>query len=75
MERPYVVANPRDDRAFAALVQRLIDDGIATVESLQEKLRERHPDAVVRERGLSDEPVIWYVYRDGHWIRAGQRVD
>ena len=65
--RSGIRVNPQSDVAFVALVDRLADDVVAPDE-LQALLRETHPDAVVRERGLSGEPVgLWYVYRDGVW--------
>lgn len=46
----------------------MVSAGIDDPAILQVRLRERYPDAVVRPRELSSEPVvIWYVYRDGHW--------
>lgn len=71
MSQPLIVLNPRDDLEFAGIVQRLLDGHEVTVESMQASLRARYPDAVVRERGLSHEPVVWYVYRDGHWVGSG----
>jgi len=39
---------------------------------LELRLRRSYPDAVVRPRDLSNEPyVVWYVYRDGHWVASG----
>jgi PAS domain-containing protein len=34
---------------------------------LESRLRLLFPRAVVRARGLSSEPDVWYVYRDGAW--------
>jgi hypothetical protein len=64
--------NPRDDIEFVALV-----DGLAlTVErpqDLQMALRQTHPRAIVRARGLSgDSAEVWYVYRDGSWTGSGR---
>jgi len=38
---------------------------------LQRRLRDRFPRAIVRPRELAGERLeIWYVYRDGRWIRS-----
>lgn len=71
MHLPFIVLNPRDDPHFAALVGAYLDAGITRVDVMQRRLRERYPDAVVRERGLSHEPAVWYVYRDGTWVPTG----
>jgi hypothetical protein len=66
---PALFVNPIDDAAFVAEVERSMADGIADATDLQERLRQTYPDALVRPRGLSNEPfVVWYVYRDGHWV-------
>jgi hypothetical protein len=71
-----LVVNPVADSAFVALANRLVDDGVDDPATLEQRLREQHPRAVVRPRILSGEPIqIWYVYRDGYWVRsdAGER--
>ena len=68
MALPFIVLNPRDDPRFARVARRLLDSGVATVDAMQRRLRESYPGSVVRERGLSHEPAVWYVYRDGHWV-------
>ena len=69
--RPVLILNPRHDRAFVALAERLVDGGATTSDALQAALRERYPAAVVRPRVLSSEPeVLWYVYREGRWITS-----
>ncbi len=67
--RPVLVINPRTDAAFVAFVREQIDDlPDEDPSSLEIRLREHHPAAVVHVRLLSSEPVtVWYVYRDGHW--------
>jgi hypothetical protein len=65
---PSVIVDPKSDKDFAALVQRLLRAGARSPSRLQAELRATHPEAVVRPRGLSSEPLTWYVYRDGHWI-------
>jgi hypothetical protein len=65
-----LVLNPRNDAAFVAFAEGALATGVTTPGALQERLRERYPLAVVRERALSSEPfTIWYCYRDGRWIR------
>jgi hypothetical protein len=40
-------------------------------EELEAMLRDSYPRAVVRPRALSGETlVVWYVYRDGHWVSS-----
>jgi hypothetical protein len=69
---PALFLNPADDLAFAAEVERLMEEGVAEADELERRLRASHPDAVVRPRDLSNEPfVVWYVYRDGHWVASG----
>ena len=70
--RPTLVLNPPDDADFRSAAERLVQDGLADPARLQASLRDRWPLAIVRQRDLAGEQVqIWYVYRDGHWIRAG----
>ena len=69
---PVLVLNPPDDREFRDLATRLIDEGVRAPASLQRRLRERHPHAIVRPRDLVGEQTsIWYVYRDGRWVGSG----
>lgn len=67
---PTLVLNPPDDDEFRSTAERLVANGLAEPELLQDRLRKRWPLAIVRQRGLVGERTeIWYVYRDGHWIR------
>ena len=67
--RPLLVVNPRADRAFVELANRLTDDGAMSTGALERSLRRQYPNAVVRERVLSDEQIVtWYVYREGRWV-------
>jgi hypothetical protein len=69
---PVLVLNPPDDPEFRALATRLLDEGVLLPASLQGRLREQHPYAIVRPRDLVGEPTpVWYVYRDGRWVGAG----
>lgn len=70
-----LVINPRDDEAFVGVCHGLIGDN-ATPAAFEAALHPQYPDAVVRARDLSSEQAnVWYVYRDGHWIRPGPRAD
>lgn len=65
-----LVMNPRSDPAFVAFAEAALLSGVTTPEAFQERLRERYPLAVVRQRELASEPItIWYCYRDGRWVR------
>ena len=70
--RPTLVTNPTDDPAFAAAAQAALEDG-QTTDQLQAVLRRVYPGAVVRARDLAGDPLVWYVYREGHWIRSQGR--
>ena len=68
-EGPALFLNPADDLAFAGEVERLMADAIGDAGELERRLRAAYPRAVVRPRDLSNEPfVVWYVYREGHWV-------
>ena len=68
---PTLVLNPPDDEAFRALAEGLVRGGIDQPDALQDCLREVYPLVRVRPRELAGEPaLIWYVYREGHWIRT-----
>jgi hypothetical protein len=70
--RPTIIANPPGDRPFRGLIDGFLLSGGRRPEDLEVVLRARFPMAVVRPRGLAGEQFeVWYVYRDGHWIREG----
>jgi hypothetical protein len=71
--RPTLVTNPSDDRAFAAAAEAALEDG-QTTDQLQAILRRDYPRAVVRARDLAGDPLVWYVYREGRWVRAQDRT-
>ena len=72
-DRPTLVLNPPDDRDFEAFVSSVVGTAAGSAQ-LERGLRLRYPRAIVRPRDLSGERVeIWYVYRDGHWVRPGSR--
>jgi PAS domain-containing protein len=66
--QPRIITIPSSDAAFREHVQQLnAREPNGTVDNLQARLRMIFPRVVVRERSLSNEPVAWYVYRDGGW--------
>ena len=69
--KPTIVRNPADDDAFARAVDDVIDHEAADPARAQSLLRALYPRAVVRRRELDGERAdVWYVYREGHWIRG-----
>jgi len=69
--RPIVVLNPSSDVGFREMVDRFVATGGSRPDELEAMLRNRYPAAVVRPRELAGERFeVWYVYRDGHWIRS-----
>jgi hypothetical protein len=74
--KPTLIANPAEDGIFAVFAQVLVDHGATSIEELERRLRGIYPDATVHARELAGEPVlIWYVYRDGHWIHSRSAAD
>jgi hypothetical protein len=74
--KPILVTNPARDHVFAAFARMLVDHGAASIEDLERRLRGVYPWAAVHARGLAAETVvIWYVYRDGHWVDAPTAAD
>lgn len=70
--RPTIVVSPPSDEEFVDLASSLLDDQ-STPASLEAALRGTYPHAVVRPREISAERfVVWYVYRDGHWVPSAQ---
>jgi hypothetical protein len=66
-----IVRNPANDREFERAVAEIIERGVNDPGVAQERLRERYPHAVVRPRELAGETTgVWYVYREGRWIRG-----
>ncbi len=67
-QRPALIINPAGDHAFGAMAESVLEEG-QSAEEYQVILRRQYPKAVVRPRQLSGERrVVWYVYRDGHWV-------
>jgi hypothetical protein len=73
MQRPNLVTNPADDAAFRDDAEDALQEGRSIAE-FQGFLRAAYPRAVVRARELDGErPVVWYAYRDGHWVARDDR--
>ena len=70
---PTLVTNPADDHVFAASAAAALSDAATTAE-LEAALRKQYPNVLVRARALTGEPLVWYVYRDGHWVRGSDRT-
>ncbi len=69
--RPTLVTNPADDRVFSEFAETVVEHGVPSAEELEERLRAVYPAATVHRRELAGEPwLVWYVYRDGHWVRS-----
>lgn len=73
---PQLLTNPADDSEFQGFARSILRSQ-TRLEEYQAALQQRYPSAAVHERILSDEPwLVWYVYRDGHWVAgAGHRDD
>ena len=68
--QPTLVSNPADDSGFCIFAEQLIARGAASIREFECNLRLAYPNAVVHARELASERiVIWYVYREGHWVR------
>jgi hypothetical protein len=71
--RPTLVLNPPDDDDFRFDVEAMMESGLVRPFALQDCLRRRYSRAIVRPRELAGEQnQIWYVYRDGRWVRPGR---
>jgi hypothetical protein len=67
-QRPTLITNPANDVAFGEHAESALLEGQSVAE-LQQILRRDYPRAIVRARDLAGErPVVWYVYREGHWV-------
>jgi hypothetical protein len=72
-KRPALITNPVDDVAFRDHAEAALREGQSPAE-LQDVLRRSYPRAVVRPRDLAGErSIVWYVYRDGHWVAGHDR--
>jgi PAS domain-containing protein len=59
---------PSSDRAFAGVVEQAARSA-TTPDELEERLRALYPNVRLSERVLSEEPKVYYVYRDGAVLR------
>jgi len=65
---PHLITIPSADAPFRAHVERVRRRvAPAGPDQLENGLRRLFPRVVVRERELSGEAPVWYVYRDGGW--------
>ena len=65
---PQLITIPSADAPFRAHVERVRRRlAPAYPDQLETDLRRLFPRVVVRERALSGEAPVWYVYRDGSW--------
>ncbi len=66
---PHLLTNPADDQQFHSDAVAAVHPFI-TPATLAAALRSRYPRIAVHVRELVHEPfVVWYVYRDGRWLR------
>ena len=73
---PTLVVNPANDGVFAAFAQLVVDHGASSITDFQRRLRTVYPSATVHARELAGESIqVWYVYRDGHWVRPERPAD
>ncbi len=64
-----IVRNPAEDDEFERAIAEAMDPAQSDPAELERLLRAVYPRAVVRPRGLTGERgVVWYVYREGHWV-------
>jgi len=72
---PSLVTNPASDHAFRAAADAALETS-QSIGDFQRILREGYPRTVVRARELSGEQaVVWYVYREGHWVTGTAREE
>lgn len=71
--KPTIIRNPADDQEFERAIDEALEAGSNNPAAIEARLRERYPRAVVRPRELEAErTAIWYVYREGRWIRGSE---
>ena len=70
---PHLITNPADDEDFRQFALSRLE-WRRRPDELEVALRTRYPSAAVHVRSLSGEPsLVWYVYRDGHWVGRASR--
>jgi len=68
---PLLIINPPADLEFVRACHAGLVDAAGDPSRLEASLRLLYPAIVVRPRELSGETiVVWYVYRDGHWVSS-----
>ncbi len=72
--RPSLITIPSSDLAFGTHVRRIVGSADDSAPDLERRLRQVFPRVIVRERSLSGEAPVWYVYRDGRW-RSSSTAD
>ena len=73
---PILILNPADDVAFRRRrgPPSTIRPARRTDPGAQAALRRHYPRVAVHPRDLTGEPMtVWYVYREGHWVRPQKR--
>ena len=71
--QPHLITNPADDVPFRDAVEAARREGQSPAD-LEAVLRSAYPRITVRARDLSGErSVVWYVYREGHWVARDDR--
>jgi hypothetical protein len=69
----HLITNPADDDGFRHFALSLCGLRLERAD-FESALQRRYAAATVHERVLSDEPwLVWYVYRDGHWVGRSYR--
>jgi hypothetical protein len=70
MKQVDLVINPADDPAFRDDVAEAVEKGAKNPRELTDGLRRAYPLISVHERSLVGETrTVWYVYREGRWVR------
>ncbi|MEO7664231.1 MAG: hypothetical protein ABIV26_03830 [Candidatus Limnocylindrales bacterium] len=70
--RPTLITNPAEDVRFTAAADAALREGQSVAE-FQQLLRRDYPRAMVRARDLAGERrLVWYVYREGHWVAGDE---
>lgn len=68
--RPVLVINPRHDDGLRERANQAVADGARSPQALAAALRQDYPQVVIHRRELAGERTsVWYVYREGRWIR------
>ena len=69
--KPLLVVNPANDHVFALFAQTIIDHGVPSIGEFERRLQTVYSQAAAHARDLAAETIlIWYVYREGHWVNS-----